>query len=142
MGLLTHTTAASRGTARNTFCPALHCTDASRHWHGHAALLRRPPLALLLLLVLLHVHGVSRLCLQLQLLGVAPSSSCCCSSCASTNHKVAWVDGDRLCRVVGLVDADQAVCQLKHVVAQADDNKLGVLCALLDVVADCVWASV
>lgn len=33
-----------------------------------------------------------------------------------------------------LVDAHQPVCQLKHVVAQADDHKLRVLGALLDVV--------
>ena len=33
-----------------------------------------------------------------------------------------------------LVDADEAVGELKHVVAERDDDKLGVLGALLDVV--------
>lgn len=43
-----------------------------------------------------------------------------------------WVDGDTLGTVVRLVDPYQAVGQLKHVVAQADDDELGVLGPLLD----------
>ena len=48
--------------------------------------------------------------------------------------KLARVDGYRLGGVIGLVDANQTVRQLKHVVAQADDHKLRVLGALLDIV--------
>lgn len=44
------------------------------------------------------------------------------------------VDGHRFGGVVGFVDAYKAVCQLKHVIPQADDDKLSVLGALLDVV--------
>lgn len=51
-----------------------------------------------------------------------------------SDREFSRVDGHRLGGVVSLVDADQAVCQLKHIVAQADDDKLGVLGALLDVV--------
>lgn len=43
-----------------------------------------------------------------------------------------WVDGDTLGTVVRLVDTYQAVRQLKHVVTQADDDKLGILGPLLD----------
>lgn len=43
------------------------------------------------------------------------------------------VDGHGLGGIVGLVDAYKSVCQLKHVVSQADDHKLGILCAFLDV---------
>jgi hypothetical protein len=46
------------------------------------------------------------------------------------------LDGDALGHVVDLVHADQAGCQLEHVVAQGDDDELGVLGALLDVVCD------
>ena len=38
--------------------------------------------------------------------------------------------------MVRLVDAHQPVCQLKHVVSKADDDELGVLSALLDVVSN------
>ena len=44
------------------------------------------------------------------------------------------VDGDAVGGVVGLVDAYQPVCQLEHVVSQGDDDELGVLGPLLDVV--------
>jgi len=54
--------------------------------------------------------------------------------CSGLNHEGTRVDCDRLGGIVCLVDADQAVRQLKHVVAQADDNKLRVLGPLLDVV--------
>ena len=47
---------------------------------------------------------------------------------------IPWVDGHRLCGVVGLVDAHQAVSQLKHIVAQADDHELRILGPLLDIV--------
>lgn len=40
------------------------------------------------------------------------------------NHKLGWFNGDILCTVVGLVDANKVIRQLKHVVSQADDNKL------------------
>ena len=50
------------------------------------------------------------------------------------NHKGAGVNCDRLGGIVRLVDADQAVRQLKHVVAQTDDHELRVLGPLLDVV--------
>lgn len=43
------------------------------------------------------------------------------------------VDGHRLGGIVGFVDAYKSVCQLKHVISQADDHKLCILCALLDV---------
>ena len=36
-----------------------------------------------------------------------------------------WVDGDALGTIVGLVDADQPVCQLEHVGSQRDDDELG-----------------
>lgn len=40
------------------------------------------------------------------------------------NHKLGWFDGDILCTVVGLVYANKVIRQLKHVVSQADHNKL------------------
>ena len=36
-----------------------------------------------------------------------------------------------LCTIVCLVDADQSVCQLKHVVTETDYDELRVLCSLL-----------
>ena len=45
-----------------------------------------------------------------------------------------WVDCYRFGGIVGLVNPYKTVCQLKHVVAQTDDHKLSILCALLDVV--------
>lgn len=39
-------------------------------------------------------------------------------------HKLAGVDGDCLGGVIGLVDAHQPISQLKHVVAQRDDDEL------------------
>ena len=44
------------------------------------------------------------------------------------------VDGHRFRGVVGFVDAHKTVCQLKHVIPQADDDKLCILGALLDIV--------
>lgn len=52
----------------------------------------------------------------------------------SADGKGARVDGHGFGGVVGLVDADKAVGQLEHVVAQADDHELRVLGALLYVV--------
>lgn len=52
-----------------------------------------------------------------------------------THAELMWVDSHALGGVVCLVDAHQAVSQLKHVVAQRDDDKLRVLSALLNVVA-------
>ena len=44
------------------------------------------------------------------------------------------VDGNALGHLVDLVDTDEAVGKLKHVVAERDDDELGVLGALLDIV--------
>lgn len=41
------------------------------------------------------------------------------------------VDAHALGGVVGLVDPDEAISDLKHVVPQGDDDELGVLCLLL-----------
>ncbi len=49
-------------------------------------------------------------------------------------HNSPWADSHRLCGIVGFVDAHKAVCQLKHIVPQADDYKLSILGTLLDVV--------
>ena len=50
------------------------------------------------------------------------------------NYKGAGVDGDRLGGIVSLVNANEAVRQLKHVIAQADYDELRILGALFDVV--------
>ena len=42
-----------------------------------------------------------------------------------------WVDRHRLGTVVGFVNPNQAVRQLKHVVSQRDDDKLSILRSLL-----------
>jgi len=52
------------------------------------------------------------------------------------NAKRSWVDGHRLCCIVCLVDSDQAVCQLKHVVAQGYNDKLSIFGSFLNVVGD------
>lgn len=62
-----------------------------------------------------------------------------CSVCRNRgrcglDHECPRIDGDRLSGVVGLVDSHEAVGQLKHVVAQADDYELRILGALLYVV--------
>jgi hypothetical protein len=44
------------------------------------------------------------------------------------------LDGDTLGHVVDLVHADEACCELKHIVAQRNDNELGVLGTLLDII--------
>lgn len=49
---------------------------------------------------------------------------------------VAVLDRDALGHVVDLVHADQPGRQLEHVVSEGDDDELGVLGALLDVVGD------
>ena len=41
------------------------------------------------------------------------------------------VDGDTLGAVVGLVDADEAVSTLEHLIAKGDDDELRVLRSLL-----------
>ena len=46
------------------------------------------------------------------------------------------VDRDRLSRVARLVDADEPVRELKHVGPERDDDELGRLCPLADVVGD------
>ena len=48
-----------------------------------------------------------------------------------TGGHLEWVYSHTLSGVVSLVDPDQPVCQLKHVVTKTDDDKLGVLCTLL-----------
>ena len=45
--------------------------------------------------------------------------------------ELVWVDGDTLGTVIRLVDPNQAVCQLKHVVTQAYDDELCILGPLL-----------
>lgn len=52
----------------------------------------------------------------------------------ATDNVVLVVDGDALGHVVDLVDADEAGRELKHVVAQRDDDELRVLGAFFDVV--------
>jgi hypothetical protein len=83
----------------------------------------------------LHSHMV--LSLLVLLLCSIPSLHWCCCCCLLPHHKVPGVDCDCFGGVVSLIDAHQAIRQLKHVVAQADDDKLGVLGALLDIVAHC-----
>lgn len=56
------------------------------------------------------------------------------SGTAGAVDEVLVLDGDALGHVVDLVDADQAGRKLEHVVAQRDDDELGVLGTLLDVV--------
>ena len=58
----------------------------------------------------------------------------CRAGCCSSYSKLPGIDGHALGGVLGLVDPHQAVCQLEHVVAQADDDELRVLRLLLDVV--------
>lgn len=53
-----------------------------------------------------------------------------------SHDEVLVLNCDALCHMVHLVHADQARSKLKHVVSERDDNKLGVLGALLDVVCD------
>ncbi len=43
-----------------------------------------------------------------------------------------WVDGHRLGAVIRLVDAYQTVGELKHVIAERDNDELSILCALLE----------
>lgn len=47
----------------------------------------------------------------------------CCDS-LSSDGKCARVDRDALRAVVCLVDSDQSIGELKHVIPQRDDNKL------------------
>ena len=54
---------------------------------------------------------------------------------AGTDGEGRRVDGNALGLILRLVHSDQAVSQLEHVVAQRNDNELGVARALLDVVA-------
>lgn len=49
---------------------------------------------------------------------------------------IAVLDRDALGHVVDFVDADEPLGELKHVVAQADDDELRVLGAFLDVARD------
>jgi len=42
-----------------------------------------------------------------------------------------WIDSDRLGAVVCLIDANQLISQLKHVVSQRDDDELCISCSLL-----------
>ena len=46
-------------------------------------------------------------------------------------HHHLRVDSHALGGVVGLVNADETVRELEHVIAQRDDDELGVLCAFL-----------
>lgn len=46
-------------------------------------------------------------------------------------HNGLGVDPHTLSGVVSFVDANETVCNLKHVVPQGDDNELGVLGLLL-----------
>lgn len=55
-------------------------------------------------------------------------------SATGTIDEVLVLDGDALGHMVDLVDTNKAGCQLEHVVAERDDDELGVLGALLDVV--------
>lgn len=48
-----------------------------------------------------------------------------------SEHDGLWVDADTLGGVVRLVDSDETVCDLKHVVPQRDDDELSVLGLLL-----------
>ena len=50
--------------------------------------------------------------------------------------KLGRVDRHRLGAVVCLVDANEPVGQLEHVVTKGDDDELGILGPLLDVVGD------
>lgn len=43
-----------------------------------------------------------------------------------------WVNGDTLGAVVCLVDPNQAICQLKHVVTETYDDELCILGPLLN----------
>lgn len=46
-------------------------------------------------------------------------------------HNGLGVDSHTLGGVVGFVDADETISDLKHVVPQGDDDELSVLCLLL-----------
>lgn len=48
-----------------------------------------------------------------------------------SEHDGLWVDADTLGGVVRLVDSDEAIGDLKHVVSQRDDDELSVLGLLL-----------
>ena len=58
--------------------------------------------------------------------------------CTGTNErgKHSRADCDGLCRIVCLVDSNQGVCQLKHVITQTNDKELGILGPLLNVVGN------
>lgn len=81
---------------------------------------RPEPLLLLRVLLLLLLLLATPL---LALLALAPP-----------DNIIAVLDGHALCHVVDLVHAHEASGELKHVVAQGDDDELGVLGALFDVV--------
>lgn len=53
---------------------------------------------------------------------------------ASPSNVVIVVNSNTLRHMVDLVHAHQSSCQLKHVVAQRDDDELRVLSPLLDVI--------
>ena len=46
--------------------------------------------------------------------------------------ELVWVNGDTLGAVVRLVDPNQAICQLKHVVTETYDDELCILGPLLN----------
>lgn len=48
-----------------------------------------------------------------------------------SEHNGLWVDADALGGVVRLVDSDETIRDLKHVVSQRDDDELSVLGLLL-----------
>ena len=50
-----------------------------------------------------------------------------------SNCKFSRIDGNWLGRIVCLVDAHQSVCQLKHVISQANDDELSIFSPVLDV---------
>eukprot|EP00983_Pelagomonas_calceolata_P040446 1137619-Pelagomonas_calceolata.AAC.5 len=74
---------------------------------------------------LLNVLSGHRHWLRAVVLFAAPCPSCSRGSCRDGgHHELAGVDGHCLGGIVRLVDAHQPVCQLEHVVAQADDDEL------------------
>lgn len=55
----------------------------------------------------------------------------CSYSIMFSKHNGLWVDSHTFGCVVCFVDADEAICDLKHVVPQRDDDELSILCLFL-----------
>lgn len=54
----------------------------------------------------------------------------------STTTQLLWIDGHRIRTVIRLVNTDQTICQLEHVVSERDHDELGILRSLLNIVSN------